>query len=112
MTTTENYFKALGWEFGSFAIKRAGSPIACRYSIKSPDGEGHNSLPNITQSYPDFKKWVLEKMEEEGMAFHCSYGAFIWNKIGSPMATPPVHIKNNEILEAAVKAATKYWEGK
>ena len=33
---TENYFKALGWEFGSFSIKSKGSSMAYRYPIKSP----------------------------------------------------------------------------
>ena len=61
MTTTEKYFKALGWKRRT---NTENDYPSC--PIMNSHGMYVSGYPNITQSYPDFKKWVLEKMEGEG----------------------------------------------
>ena len=114
----ENYFKALGWEYGPFTVE--GSSLAgYRYDWKSTEGEGENSLPNITEYYPDFKKWVLEKMDEDGLKLSVSVcGALFktqlisWDNDIGRCESESIEAKDNEILEAAVIAATRYFESK
>ena len=119
MTTTENYFKALGWH-----LSRPHQPNG---SWDFHDGEKWiciSKLPNINQAFPDFKKWVLEKMEGEGYKLEVDpvYDEVDWfsmklltrknneEQSKSKLLVEPT--KDNEILEAAVVAATRYWEGK
>ena len=106
MTTTENYFKALGWEKIKGGWRSPETETELIWSV--------TSLPNITQSYPDFKKWVLEKMEGEGWRYEIEDGTGYWMKyIEEECCGSLEHvIKDNEILEAAVIAATRYWEEK
>ena len=94
MTTTEKYFRAYRKhnDFGLGDVKLGGI------------------LPNITQHYPDFKKWVLEKMEGEGYEPEIEEGKFYW--VLGNNAEPAEEIKDNEILRAAVIAATRYFEAK
>ena len=101
MTTTEKYFEALGW------VKKTSAYSFVVWIHKDGIAE---TLPNITQSYPDFKKWVLEKMEGEGWRFFTifNYATFA-DKDGNEI---DAEIKNNEILEAAVEAATRYFSQK
>ena len=106
MTTTEKYFRALGWEEIKGGWRSLGSETELTWSV--------TSLPNITQSYPDFKKWVLEKMAGEGFYYEFDglHGCVEWRK--EPFDEPVFEelIENKEILEAAVIAATRYWEEK
>jgi len=124
MTTTENYFKAFGWEKQPIVIQ----PFTGRIRVSSDPSDTDKphqresmgwvkgshvfeDLPHITQSFPDFKKWVLEKMEGEGYALTNS-GRFVnWCSTKSQIKTDLYQeIKNNEILEAAVISATRYLE--
>ena len=97
MTITEKYFRAIGWGWQNF------EPV---------------NLPDITQSFADFKLHVLKKMEEEGYEFaihnNITYLAYWQNSpggiIGENVLKYP--IKDNEILSAAVVAATRYFKTK
>jgi len=113
MTTTENYFTALGWEY--WKDEKNPNGLWVKYEPSIEDGLHFEVLPNITQSFPDFKKWVLEKMEKDGYKLTVSaiLSAVGWvpvnsNKIETIETHGCVGIKNNEILEAAVIAATSY----
>ena len=117
MTTTEKYFIALG------AKKVDKSKVKFPSHLKMedrhynayilPDGTeicvDCSGWPNITQSYPDFKKWVLEKMPNGG-EFSILAGDWFWwlDNNSDPQAHKREFIKDNEILEAAVIAATSY----
>jgi len=110
MTTTEKYFTALGWVWLSphTADERDGY-----YGWVDPEGvEWPNGLPNITQSYPDFKKWVLEKMEGEGYEKKIDMAIWMWTPLNIDLKVLEQPIHHNEILEAAVIAATIYFENK
>jgi hypothetical protein len=100
MNITEKYFKALGLaEF-----------YDAQWNFIGADGDLYNTFPNITQHYPDFKKWVLEKMEGDGYEFTLNGGMIGW--IGDRSFSHIKGVKDNEILLAAVIAATRYWKGK
>jgi hypothetical protein len=114
----EEYFKALGFKWGVLPKMLHGTEkdVWCWMSKKEGYKTQFKELPNITQHYPDFKKWVLDKMEGEGMRFEIvGYVAQFYK--GSALffdkdTVAYEEIKDNEILEAAVIAATRYWEGK
>ena len=138
MTTTEKYFKALGWVYqpittqpftGRIEQSRDPSKIDKPYQRESmgwvKGSHALEKLPNITQSYPDFKKWVLEKMEGErdnrfegGLKLVVYFNQVAW--MFSPLSfihkedIPNLwtNVENGETLEAAVEAACRYWEGK
>ena len=130
MTTTEKYFRALGWERVPSSMIYAGVPLY-RPENQQQGPQGfywvenfeetrksnpaiYNPLPNITQSYPDFKKWVLEKMEGFKLSVDPQVWAMNWIAVHpwEKESTVGIGIKDNEILEAAVIAATTYWENK
>ncbi len=96
------YFKALGW-----------TPRADGEWFDS-NGNWKERLPNILEHYPDFKKWVLEVMEGEGYGYSIDY-CFQWGNEFSDNARLKFireEIKSNNILHAAVIAATRYFEEK
>jgi len=106
MNVTENYFKALGWELRVHKISGNDN-----WWTQEGVWVGR-LLPNITQSFPDFKKWVLEKMEGEGFTPSMNY-CFQWeNDFHESRGLRFIReiIKDNEITWAAVEAATKYFE--
>ena len=107
MTLTEKYFRAIGWT--PPAINR-------KYWSRTQAYEGGavSELPDITQSFADFKLHVLEKMEGEGLRPVISLGVWGWwyhpREILKDQIEEP--IKDNEILTAGVISATKYFKGK
>lgn len=111
MNLTERYFSALGWRPFYHAVLGLSHFITPEQKrIEVPE-----ELPNITQHYPDFKKFVVEEMEKRGITYFIKEHKFFWGKewdvkdIYDEVANKP--IKNNEILEAAVEAACEYLEG-
>ena len=113
MTITEKYFRSIGWEFRLNLDLKAmvwmlPEAEACPQNRKP----WKIKLPEITQSFADFKKWVLEKMEGDGFLLAKNAGGMTFfvnpknNKFFSELP------KNNEILSAGVVAATRYFEGK
>lgn len=105
----EEYFKALGW----LPVTHKNYPDTILYWL-SPSKIEFGSLPNILESFPDFKKWVLEVMEGEGYVLTSSgnqwaYWLYLMDA-EHPIFDEP--IKDNNILHAAVIAATRYLEGK
>ena len=109
MNITEKYFRAIGWKPKPFS-----SVCPDAWGPKETSAADACSLPNITQSFPDFKKWVLEKMEGEKMhLLLCLPGSVVWGRDSIKDYTQEAeYIVDNEILEAAVVAATTYFEGK
>ena len=105
MTLTENYFKAIGW---------TKDMVRHDWFWLNPDKQGYTELPDITQSFADFKLHVLEKMEGEGLRPVISLGVWGWwyhpREILKDQIEEP--IKDNEILTAGVISATKYFKGK
>ena len=101
----EAYFKARGWEFKS-------TPMHESFYWEDADLNSHgDTLPNILESFPDFKREVLEVMRKEGKELEvkrCKNGFFMvfWDYLCREK------IINDEILKAAVIAATRYWESK
>ena len=121
MTTTEKYFKARATSFRKiiFGGYEEYSEWVEGVNAYLVDGEWvRNDRYDLTQSYPDFKKWVLEKMWLEGYKMiigDLTVGGYMhtyveWNWRKKETAIYKEIIKNNEILEAAVVAATRYWE--
>lgn len=125
----ESYFKALGAEWKPFMkeselwhwgwiLHNEPEPIRGRTWSK-PDCVAYSEnvehpFPNILDSFPDFKKWVLEVMGEEGYVLTSSgnqwaYWLYLMDA-EHPIFDEP--IKDNNILHAAVIAATRYLEGK
>lgn len=105
MTITENFFKARGWEPST-----GNNPHWFVKSETEPETSCYKTLPNITQSFPDFKKFVLEPIHAEGHYFVFETREVHLHFYPDPLLT--VEIINNEILEAAVVAATRYFEDK
>ena len=66
MTTTEKYFRALGWEQKDFECEGPISGPSTEKWWVNPETGKQCYLPHICKVYPDFKKHVLEKMEGEG----------------------------------------------
>ena len=103
----ERYFKARGWEFTD-TIMPAYWRLPNRGIIP------YGSEPNILESFPDFKEHVLEPMGEEGCiglieAMDCDPPRlfFVWD-FGEGASNE--EIKDNNILHAAVIAATRYFK--
>ena len=116
---TEEYFRALGWK-----RKINTKDSYCTAPITNPEAGPDNderlywsAYPNITQNYPDFKKWVLEKMEGEEAELRVIHGGVKWvvpmdEFTYSELTFESTVHNGNEILEAAVIAATRYWREK
>lgn len=110
----EVYFKALGW-------KAYTHPMAGFGYLKDKEGNRHKTLPNILESFPDFKEHVLGVMEGEGWEFIIEDGVFFWVRLlpeskceHNPRHTEDIseETKDNNILHAAAIAATRYLEEK
>ena len=104
MDMVERYFRALGWE--RKCITLGGS-----MDWRSPNGVNYGAeLPNILEHFPSFKKWVLEEMEKRGYKLVVST---LWSSwyAGAENPVYETKIKDNEVLEAAIIAATNYLEG-
>ena len=121
MTTTEKYFKARATSFRKiiFGGYEEYSEWVEGVNAYLVDGEWvRNDRYDLTQSYPDFKKFVLEKMEREGFRMNIvhqnqtSRGLVPICQWLGIHPDPIEEIKDNEILEAAVIAATEYWRQK
>jgi len=101
---TEAYFVARG--FRKMHIDSA--------MWKLPNGTAFGlELPNILTSYPDFKEHVLEVMGEDGWVLEIE-NEWVWWKLPDRPTMPQLthEIKSNNILHAAVIAATRYFEEK
>lgn len=127
----ERYFLALGWlrvkrhEF--YAGVRLGD-APCEYlwvekyeEVRKPDPKYYADLPNILESFPAFKEFVLERMEGGGYSYYIAdvmseASGYEWGKELSWQNKGHSEynelIIDNEILKAAVIAATRYWEEK
>ena len=109
MNITEKYFRAIGWRYVDQIGNNPYGWFLGSYHHRSLE------LPNITESFSAFKKWVLEKMVlGDGRPMKYSIGierGDDWNW-WADHTTYSEPIKNNEILEAAVIAATRYFKGK
>ena len=127
----ENYFKALGWEWkktrtnASFPITDGsgegnfigdewcwclnGNKVGESRKVNPDVTPRKSDLPNITESFSAFKKWVIEEMDRRGWKLTNS-GRFVqWMpKKSQPVGGLYEEIKDNEILSAAVIAATEY----
>lgn len=120
MTTTEKYFRALGFEWGLCPKLLHGTQKDewCWMSKKEGYKTKFEELPNITQHYPDFKRWVLLEMGRRNVKLHVTMKRVGWHYFGDniplmeKMRGFSSEIKDNEILEAACEAATHYLEGK
>ena len=122
MNITEKYFRAIGWEYHLYLDKCFQDEP---WFEQSPHNKivwdeclYHEELPNITQFFPDFKLHVWEKMRMKMYIWKPTIDPYAivrqrLNEIeGCPEAVAQEEIKNNEILEAAVIAATRYFETK
>lgn len=74
-------------------------------------------LPNILDHYPAFKEHVLEVMEGEGYGFRVNFAEIVWRENQGFMEdrnkeTLSELFLDNNILHAAVIAATRYFEEK
>jgi len=104
----ESYFLALGWvpydadANNNIEPKRWWNPIN---HMKLEE------LPPILTDYPAFKEHCLLPMEKEGFWFTVNASTIIWAAKLSNGAFGET-IKSNNILHAAVKGATSYFEGK
>jgi len=121
---TENYFKTQGWMrvpsyafYAGIKINDSGWDnfwVPSELEVRSPDPKYYKELPDITQSFSDFKKFVLEPMEGEDFYFEADllHDSVQWRI--EPFDGPKYMevIENNEILEAGVIAATRYWKEK
>jgi len=128
----EDYFRAVGWVIENElnddpALDRMNHLL---FQWIAPDGVRRKKLPNITQHYPDFKLWVLEDMEAEGFHPHLTLDdtivsdgmggetdgpailLWVWGHETKPTAQIEQEVEDNEILCAAVVAATRYFEQK
>lgn len=101
----ERYFQARGW-------------VECQedYGVSefwlAPDCNNFDELPNILESFPAFKQYVLEPMGEEGIKMLVTFNSVRWQKAKGGAVIDYEIYKDNNILHAAVIAATKYWEQK
>jgi len=113
---TEAYFVARGWTTGPY------KNIA--YIWRDQNGEPHDELPNILNSYPNFKQHVLGVMGEAGYKFEVTargdketreWSSAEWNKYEKFQGFVNDNyeeIKDNNILHAATIRATRYFEEK
>ena len=111
MDVTEKYFRALGW----VQCEGHDALMSLPYWEAPETLQGTltlEQLPNITQSYPDFKKFVLEKMEGDYFVLIVMSTFIEWKNMEVENSSYTKTIKDNEILEAAVIAATRYFENK
>ncbi len=114
MNNTEKYFRALGWFQGCATP----DPESAYVWVQPPNQIYGEELPNITESMSAFNKWVAERMEKYGYKYRIHVGQWIWGFSASLLFDEhdkgefKEPIKDNEILEAAVIAATRYLEGK
>jgi len=106
---TEAYFVARGW------WKKTEGYNLGWYGVDDYHG---TPLPNILESYPAFKQHVLEVMGEEGFSYDIISNTtklvkfFMWygQFEGHPVLRDYIaEIKDNNILHAAVIAATRYF---
>ena len=109
---TEAFFVARG-KCGEYIFKDGlwiapnSQPVSCV--------EFMPNAPDILNSYPDFKREVLEVMEEEwGLSLFVSSIWVEWRGIDKAYNDIRIRtaLKDNNILHAAVIAATRYWENK
>ena len=117
---TEAYFKARGWTYSliiyahNLAIgEDRPSHLWCSPAIKGQTRSSRyklKGLPNILESFSAFKEHVLEVMGEEGFTVAIMFGDFMWVSKKKDSLEEP--IKDNDILTAAVLAATRYFESK
>ena len=122
MTKTERYFQLLWRKVKEADIQHPthleqGDKHLNRYI--DDEGREHcidcSGFPNIIRNYPDFKKWVLEKMEAKGMELMVGpqnldgIKSVSWINYEMQVITRK-EIKDNEILEAAIDGAIKYLE--
>lgn len=105
----EAYFKARGWwehesqYDGSYWWDKNGNST---HIPVLPD-----SLPNILEHYPDFKEHVLEVMLRDYYKLTVYGGSVTWRGAWDYQKEIE-EIKDNNILHAAVIAATRYFEEK
>ena len=109
---TENYFRELGWKRRTNTENDYPSCL-----VMNSQGMYLNNYPDITESFSAFKKWVIEEMERLGYELTCGNGACWAGPIEKPesFAFKSRHyieepIIDNEILSAAVIAATRFLE--
>ena len=107
MTLTEKYFRAIGWNY----FNRTPDWPRGYWSESEFFKPKYKELPKITQSFPDFKLHVLEKMRGEGYWFTVNPSTVVWQPKLSDVFYLESH-KDNEILSAGVVAATRYFETK
>jgi len=124
---TEAYFVARGWEWKKY-LK---DPLDYWYwefngkavsEYSRHENYSYSYLPNILESYPDFKQHVLEVMDFEeyrllinelivGGVPH-TYLDWSRKRLAGEYPFYKEIIKDNNILHAAVIAATRYFEEK
>ena len=108
---TEAYFVARGWE--RLVTKHKYGCDSIQWI--SPGRNFFYFLPNILESFPDFKREVLEVMEEEEHSLEIvgyKKGMGVRWKGWEHMKVYSQLVKDLNFLHAAVIAATKYWEEK
>ena len=114
MTATENYFKAKATSFRQILVGGYNEHTKYVDGVNAYLIDGEWVRPDgridLCQSYPDFKKWVLEKMPNCGSFSILANYWYWWLVDGSDGKNVFEEIKDNEILEAAVVAATRYWD--
>ena len=101
----ERYFKARGW----MSIVRVGGDICNWWDGKSV--KGVYAPPLILTDFPAFKEHVLEPMHEEEFILYVFSSYIEWTR-KNPSSNRRCKIVDNNILHAAVIAATRYWESK
>lgn len=113
----EAYFRARGWE--QVMSIHEGDYLEENPYWKNPNGFERKDLPNILESYSAFKEHVLEVMEGEGYGFSIEYewddnngSVRSWYWINHKYGDFAKEIEDNNILHAAVIAATRFWESK
>ncbi len=105
----ERYFKARGWK-----PKKLMGGLIPTGDWLDPDNNLYESLPNILIDFSAFKREVLEPMQGEEYCLEVDglHGCVSW--FDDPFDGPRYDevIEDNEILRAAVIAATRYLENK
>lgn len=103
----ENFFLARGWEAYTHPMVGFGY-------LKDKEGNKYKQLPKILESFPDFKREVMDVMEDNGfypIIKKKELGGlyFVWdNRWMQSKPTLEELIIDNNILHAAVIAATRY----
>ena len=116
---TEAYFVARGCFIKQQIRKEGENKFKMRDYWCLPDGEfiewDDYGLPKILESYSAFKEHVLEVMGGENFRLTMSFSEVSWITLKGPFldrVSIGEKIKGNDILHAAVIAATRYFEGK